>query len=462
MAAVPAPELSPAPAVALISPEIRLAYVLQHFRLAYDEVPPVAISYAAAPGSVMIADGAGSFFIGTAHQPPAPGWREWQSQRIPFFFDASPERPLLELTPGAARINADVIAGAFYLLSGWQEYFSPARDRHGRFPYAASVQQQYGFVTLPVVNYYFDVLKTAIEHVAGQALPPRRWGPAPFAAFITHDIDNIHGGWGTAARYLLRQGRPADFLKLLLRKATGQPAPWNNLEAVQAATARFGAPSTFFILGSDQPAANGTRNADYSATTPTFLQRLTQLAGAEIASHGSYGTATDSPALQHEISQLPTPQPAGNRFHYLGWEPTLTPQVLAQAGVSYDSTLGFAEHFGFRNSYCLPFFPFDFQRGQAYDFLEIPLNVMDATLHHPNYLQLAAAEVLPALRPMLLEIQKFGGVATVLWHNENFDPANEVNGPRQFTELMTFLQQQGARFVTGREIVQQLCSPPGS
>ncbi len=122
---------------------------------------------------------------------------------------------------------------------------------------------------------------------------------------------------------------------------------------------------------------------------------------------------------------------------------------------AYDSTLGFAEHYGFRNSYCLPFRPFDFRTGQAHDFLEIPLNVMDTTLHHPRYLQLAPEEILPALLPMFREIERFGGVATVLWHNENFDPANQRNGPAQFRVLMEYLRSRNVAFGTCRDIWAQ-------
>jgi hypothetical protein len=247
-------ELSFSPVAVTVTPAVRLAYVLQHFQRAYEQVPLVAVGYPSDETSITVVDGAGHFFSETAPYPAAPNWREWQGRRVPFFFDRDSERELLTLTPGKACINADVVAAAFYLLSGWQEYFSAARDRHGRFPYAASVQKQYGFVALPVVNYYFDVLKTAIEHATGVALRPRRWnGTAPFAAFISHDIDNLHGGWGTAARYLLRRVRLRGFVKLIASKAAGQPAPWNNLEHVQQATTQLGAPSTFFILAATAP-----------------------------------------------------------------------------------------------------------------------------------------------------------------------------------------------------------------
>jgi hypothetical protein len=48
-------------------------------------------------------------------------------------------------------------------------------------------------------------------------------------------------------------------------------------------------------------------------------------------------------------------------------------------------------------------------------------------------------------------------VATVLWHNDHFDPANETTGPQQFAEIMSYLQQRSACFLTGSQIVAELC-----
>ena len=452
------PPALPVPNAAPVSKETRLAYVLRNFRLTYEHVPNVSVGYAETRPDITVADAAGAFFQQATAYPSAPNFRNWAGQRVPFFFDSQPELPLLELGAGVATIHADLVAGAFYLLSGWQEYFSEARDRHGRFPYAASVQHQFGFVALPVVNYYFDVLKTAIEHVSGQPLRPRCWaGGAPFAAFVTHDIDNLRSAWKAPAKAALQQGQLLKFGQLIWQHFT-RPDAWDNLEAVAATTAAYGAKSTFFILPASQPGADGTPNSDYGLSTSLLarLQKLKQL-GCEISLHGSIGTATNALKLKLEVERLQH-DTAGLRFHYLRWEPRQTPAVVDSVkGFSYDSTLGFAEHFGFRHSFCLPFYPFDFQTGAAHNFLEIPLNVMDATLHHPNYLQLQAEEVLPALRPMLEEIKKFGGVATVLWHNDHFDPANTLTGPRQFAEIMDYLRQHGTAFLTGSQIVAELC-----
>jgi peptidoglycan/xylan/chitin deacetylase (PgdA/CDA1 family) len=455
-----APVLPPLAPVA-VSAEVRLAYVLRHFALAYPGAPRVSVGYAGTQPQVEVAELSGTFFEETNPYPTAPTYREWLGQQVPFFFDNQAEKNLLILTDTKAFISADIISAAFYLLSGWQEYFSDERDRHGRFPYAASVQKRHGFVTLPVVNYYFDVLKTAVEHVSQQPLHPRRWGGqrADFAAFISHDIDNLYSAWKAPAKAALQQRQFGHFGKLLWQHLTQRDA-WDNMEAVAATVAQYGGRSTFFILPSHRPASNGTPNADYRFTR-RLRQRLWRLEkqGFELGLHVSLGTAINFDRLLNEMVNAHIA--VNTRFHYLSWEPRQTIEILNNAElkgrpVSFDTTLGFAEHFGFRHSYCLPFYPFNFISEQATTFLEIPLNVMDATLHHPNYLQLAPTEILPALQPVFAEIKRFGGVASVLWHNENFDPANRRNGPQQFHEIMRHLQQQSTAFLTGREVWQEV------
>lgn len=448
------PPLNAAP----VSAEIRLAYVLRHFRMAYEregELP--TIGYAASQPSIEVADVAGTFFEQTSPYPPEPSRREWHGRELPFFFDPNPAGPLLTLSPGRVEIHVDVISAAFYLLSGWQEYFSEERDQHDRFPYSASVQQRYGFVTVPVVNYYFDVLRRAVEHVMGRPLRPRRWAEgASFATFVTHDIDSLYSAWKQPAKTALRHFDAYGFLHQFGRHLA-QPDAWDNLAQVQQAVAQYDAQSTYFFLGNHRPSPTGTPNADYRLGAPAVQRQIRQLheSGAEIATHGSLGTDTHEAGLWQETEMLPV-KPLGNRFHYLRWEPRITPYVVESTGFHYDSTLGFAEHFGFRNSYCLPFYPFDFEQSRAFDFLEIPLNLMDATLHHPRYLQLAPDEIMPAIEPMLGEIERFGGVFTLLWHNENFDPANELNGPQEFHRIMAYLRSRNTAFLTGRQICEMV------
>jgi hypothetical protein len=129
--------------------------------------------------------------------------------------------------------------------------------------------------------------------------------------------------------------------------------------------------------------------------------------------------------------------------------------------MAYDTTLGFSEHFGFRHGTCFPFRLFNFKTRQPYHFLEIPLHLMDATLHHPNYLQLTRAEIVPAITSMLREIEKFGGCFTWLWHNENFSEFNSDNGRAAFHQIMEYLQGQQAAFKTTGQVHDLLTGSDG-
>ncbi len=79
---------------------------------------------------------------------------------------------------------------------------------------------------------------------------------------------------------------------------------------------------------------------------------------------------------------------------------------------------------------------------------------MDATLWHPNYLQLPAGEIPEAIKPMLEEVRKFGGCLGLLWHNENFSELNTHNGLAVFESIMQELNRLQSGFKTGKEIME--------
>ena len=96
----------PSASAVSVSADARLRYVLRHFALAYEEVAEGLIGYVGDQRPITIADTADAFFQHQRPYPAAPNYREWAGQMVPFFFDAQPPAPLLELTPGRVRINA--------------------------------------------------------------------------------------------------------------------------------------------------------------------------------------------------------------------------------------------------------------------------------------------------------------------------------------------------------------------
>jgi hypothetical protein len=433
----------------------RFRYVWQHFKSLYQVPDDLQVAYGVpGTGLVTIACCSGDFFEGKDPWPDAIAWQDWQGRDLPFLFSPAPATSILTTENDRSTIHHDIIGAAFYFLSGWQEYHCSERDRYGRFPYHSSLQYKLGIITLPVVNYYFDILKTAIEKAAGITLPARFNEEATFTACLTHDIDNTESGWKAEGRAALGGNKWMDFLKGAFARLRGRDA-WFNWQEVARQVRLAGGISTFFFLCQDKP-YRGTANADYAIKKEKYQAalRILKAGGAEIAVHGSLEAAVNGQQFLKELDRLPAPV-QGTRFHYLSFDPRLTPALLDAAGLAYDSTLGFAEHYGFRHSYCFPFRLFNFLENKPYDFLEIPLILMDATLDHPKYLQLNADEVLPAIRPVLSEIAKFRGCFTLLWHNENFSAYKKNNGPAVFHQILAELNRRQAAFKTGTAIQEQ-------
>ncbi|CAN5753903.1 polysaccharide deacetylase family protein [soil metagenome] len=434
-----------------------LDYVLLHFYSLYGSPSrPFDIHYGLnGTSSVQISRSDLSFFESNDPFPEKVRWEEWGGRQIPFFFPTPEEGPLLRIRDGQAIITQDVISSAFYLLSGWQEFHSPSRDRFHRFPYEASVQYRHQFITVPVVNYYFDLLKEAIEQAQGITLSSRLWGGAPFATCVTHDVDRYESAWKIASQEELRRGNVKAASRLLWQKLQGRDA-WSNLPEVMGVLEKYGAEATFFFLP-NHAKHQGHPNADYDISTPRYQKLLAEVErrGHEVGVHGSFKTATHAGYLLQEAARLQRPV-QGNRFHYLCYDPSVTADVLKESGLKYDSTLGFPEHFGFRNGYCLPFWPFDFKNRRPYPFLEIPLHLMDVTLHHPHYLQVPPAEMFGAVKPMLEEIIKFRGCFTLLWHNENFSDHAFPGGRAVFEEIISYAASQKTVFLTGSQVWAEL------
>ncbi len=434
----------------MLTTETIFHYVWLHFCSLYPEAKKLVVSYGGKQSSkVNILPYSLRFFENKLPFPEEICWQSWNNQRIPFLFQTELSE-VISKAENAVIINADIIAGAFYFLSGWQEIHATEHDRFGRFPYIASLQFQHNFVTIPVVNYYFDILKTALEKGYGISLQNSN---NQFTTFLSHDVDRLESAWKVEGLKQLKQGKWLEIPKLGFQKLRGEDH-WHNLKTVAKTVKKLGAVSTFFWL-TQEGKYQEHPNADYDISEPRYQKLISflQAEGFENALHGSFGSSENTIQLKQEAEKLNVTV-TGNRFHYLCFNPEKTPQILTDAGIKYDSTLGFAEHFGFRNAYCFPFRLFDFSTQKPYPFLEIPLNLMDATLWHPNYLQIPPEKIVETITPMLQEIKKFSGVFSLLWHNENFSELNKNNGLVAFEIIMQELQNLGSQFKTGAQICQ--------
>ena len=421
-------------------------YILDTFRSIYEVNSEITIGYNSSC-DVCILNSSDTFFNNTEAHPENFTFKKWDNRLLPVLFSKDNIDDWFTLNRNQVIINYDILGAAFYFISGWQEIHTRKRDEHGRFPYNESHQKKYDYLTVPVVNYYFDVLKKAIELSSNKHIQRKIWPDSNFKTIITHDIDKINSGWKEGGFSALKKGNFITLLSLLAKKVVSID-PWQNIPDIVELERSLNIPSTFFFLTSKEKG-----NADYKLTQVKPWLDLIIKQGSEVALHGSLGSCNNHEVLKTEKSKLIT-NPTGNRFHYLKFEPSTFAKNLEYAGFKYDSSVGFAEHIGFRYGFCFPFKLYDLQSKSVSDVLEIPLVLMDATLSHQKYMKNDPEKHLK-IDLVIEEVKKFGGVLRILWHNNYFSEHKYSGWKELFISIIKKLIDKGSCFSTCNEIADQ-------
>jgi peptidoglycan/xylan/chitin deacetylase (PgdA/CDA1 family) len=323
----------------------------------------------------------------------------------------------------------DPIAATFFLVSRIEESTGGQRDSHDRFPASRAWMVRAGLIERLLVHEY----AAAIARLLGLAneAPPRLWPDGKrFAIAFTHDIDRMRmhgplwqevrstlgglrfrGGWGAAkrrwqSRRAVRAGKARD--------------PYDKIDQLTALHEKYGYHATFFWINS----LPSMRDGDYTWADENIrsLAKSLQERGFENGLHGSYHSYKDAVMLAAQRSSLEkateTPVTAV-RQHYLRLSVPETWQAQRHAGLSTDSTLGFAECLGFRAGIAVPFHPWSFEQNQPLSIWELPLVMMDGTLR--EYMRLSPTEAIARSRAIIERFAAVGGAASLLWHNSSLD-----------------------------------------
>jgi hypothetical protein len=430
-----------------------LQYIIRNFNVVYDhKLDPDNISW----GEVSI-DGInirrtenGYFDRRDPLVTSAITWRMWKGISIPFIFNSESDLEILTETETGVHINFDIISASFFFLSGWQEYVSDSKDRYGRFEYSGSIQKILGITKLPIVNYYFDILKCAAEIKLKKKISEVNWEGREISVCLTHDIDNCESAWKQGSYRELLKGNLFAPFKLVFKKIFLND-DWFNIKNIISLEQSYGISSTYFFLA-ESSSINGIPNADYDLNNLKYRNIIDKLVAGkfEIGIHGSTGSHTDLKRLTTDIRKTGV-EVKGNRFHFLLYDVMKTPSVLEKSGLKYDTSLGFAEAPGFRYSYCHPFYLYNIQSGQISDIIEIPLIVMDVTFEK-GYLNSGKEEALRLMMELFGEIKKFKGCLTILWHNTFFSDYKFSGWREIYCRFVEFALDNGALMTGGAEI----------
>jgi len=185
--------------------------------------------------------------------------------------------------------------------------------------------------------------------------------------------------------------------------------------------------SAFYFI-SDRSSKN--QDGDYSI----YDQRLRNLLrgisarGHEIGFHYSFNSFTDPQQTKKEVNVLTEilknegieQALFGGRQHCLRWKTPDSFQNHEDAGVNYDSSMGYADLCGFRCGVCFSFPVFNLFTRKQLKLYERPLIVQETTVMASRYMNIKDCDqVIKVMLGYKNICKTFSGDFVFLWHNSN-------------------------------------------
>ena len=269
--------------------------------------------------------------------------------------------------------QSEPLACAFYLLNSLHESLLPQNklDKYGRYPYPESIQYAHDLME---VDYVREIFEGIYKDLTSLTVPTEQ-----SKLMWSHDIDYLYSAWKSDLILALRNSRYRG-IPGILWKALTSPARWNNIDELLELEKEFDIRSTFFWLteqGKSQVTpSHSIDHADYHfrmAKIQKYWDRISKSGSM----HGLHKSAFPT-KIEDELQKLPD-SVVINRNHFLRFQLPDHYDQIENSGLKSDASVGFPEHFGFRNSFGSPFQPYNLPKNRPYRFIEYPLHLMDAT-----------------------------------------------------------------------------------
>jgi peptidoglycan/xylan/chitin deacetylase (PgdA/CDA1 family) len=367
-------------------------------------------------------------------------------------------------------------AAGVSMVSGAQAIVRVGFDLFEEVRHLLTLGQPKEFASIPTLELHISLLRDLIIRggVTLAEIPPVPAGHR-FIVCLTHDLDHPgvcyhkcdHTMFGFLYRALVgsfinfcRGRRSLRQVAISWKAAFSLPLVfaglakdfWDQLD--QYLDLERGLGSTFFVIptkgdtGVDSHGHRRARRASRYALAD-IAEELEKLiaANCEIAVHGidAWRDSTKGCNERESIQQVTGTSEVGVRMHWLYFD-SQAPRLIEKAGFAYDSTAGYNETIGYRAGTAQVFKHLNADR-----LLELPLHIMDTALFYPSYMNLLDKQADAAIRPLIENAMRLGGVLTINWHDRSLAPERLWIAP--YRKLLDQLKSRNAWFATAGDAV---------
>lgn len=340
-------------------------------------------------------------------------------------------------------IGIDIIGSAFFMLTRYEEVVNKNRDCYDRFSAYDSVAYKENFLERPIINEYLEILWYAIQKIAPEVKRKKRM----FQIIPTHDVDrpfefldlsvyqvvySLLGDLLKRRNIQLFFDRLSVFIKF---KMGDYKADYNyTFNKIMDISEANGLKSTFFFMTANNISAF---DGNYSIVHPYIANLMKDICkrGHKIGLHPSFESFKNYSVMENNKklldfgikNNLNREFKFGARQHYLRWSCPETWQYYEDVGLTFDTTLSYADHIGFRCGICYEYPVFNLLTGKQLKLIEYPLIVMEGSGLDWNYMNLNCTDMLNRCIELKSKCMKFYGNFVILWHNTRFKNIYEKN-----------------------------------
>lgn len=329
----------------------------------------------------------------------------------------------------------DPLAGGFFLLTRYEEYWRHEGDHMGRFIPSTSAMGQKNLLKKPLV----DMWRKYLCDFLISKFPTLKRKNHQFSFLSTIDVDSAyaycHKGFYRTFGGIMKDLLKFNFKNLSQRlKILRNPTldPYDTYDYIERTHHHYQQPLQYFFLLADF--------GEYDKGLPfnskglqSLIKRLSKKHSIGIhpgvASYKRYNT------LLREKSRLENilgKQVKSSRQHYLMLKFRATYRLLKATGVDHDYTLGYAQEIGFRAGTCRPFTWFDLKKNEESTLTIHPFAYMDATLNY--YLELSPESAIKEIEDLITTVHRYQGEFISIWHNETLTDSGKWKDWRQVLE----------------------------
>lgn len=333
-------------------------------------------------------------------------------------------------------INLDLPLMVMLILGRYEEIGSTARDEHNRFLSRGSLTHRTETLNRPIVDECFEFIGQIIQgfcpNVTTKQHRPKM--------FVTCDVDYPYEAYLKSWITLLRKLGSDLFKRHDVLEAHRATLNYykslkqnyihdlnHTFDWMMDINEKAGNQVTFNFLA---PNSSHRNDGCYSIDEPRIRELMRHIAGRghNIGLHGSYLSYKNKTLIKKEADKLRDAmneegikqEELGSRQHYLRWSTPETASYLDEAKLTYDSTLGYADHAGFRCGTCHEYRMYDLSKSKTLNIRQKPLILMEASILNKKYMGMDYTDqTLDYMKQLKATCYKHGGNFTLLWHNSH-------------------------------------------